>query len=181
MKTPCPYCEKPLEIELKRLEDKAPAYKPEWHLREAKDWSNRSGVAVDMIVLHHTSTDQMNTRADSIIRYWDRKEIEASAHFIIEGDGTVTRAVDVTRKAWHAMWVNSRSVGIELCGDMGDKLTDAQSNSLKWVIETWILPKFPIKQITGHRFLGMATDCPGSLFPTQESINDWCKLNGINL
>lgn len=71
-----------------------------------------------MVVLHYTG---MPTAAAALERLCD-PAAKVSAHWFIDEDGTVTKLVDESRRAWHAglgSWqravdVNARSIGIEL-------------------------------------------------------------------
>jgi N-acetylmuramoyl-L-alanine amidase len=78
----------------------------------------RGGARVELVVLHYTA---MPTCAEALARLCD-PVAEVSAHYLIDGDGTILSLVDESARAWHAgagEWggagdVNSRSIGIEL-------------------------------------------------------------------
>jgi N-acetylmuramoyl-L-alanine amidase len=76
------------------------------------------GVPVDILLVHYTG---MPTGAEALERLCDA-QIQVSAHYLVEEDGTVFSLVPEDRRAWHAgagYWrgerdINSRSVGVEL-------------------------------------------------------------------
>ncbi|MEM7189655.1 MAG: N-acetylmuramoyl-L-alanine amidase [Pseudomonadota bacterium] len=78
----------------------------------------RGGGRPALVVLHYTA---MESGAAAVARLCDPK-IEASAHYLIDIDGTVTAMVAEEQRAWHAgasFWggvqdVNSWSIGIEI-------------------------------------------------------------------
>jgi hypothetical protein len=43
------------------------------------------------------------------------------------------------------------------------------------------MARHDIKRITGHRFLGMNTSCPGNVFPDEISIEDFLEKHGVNV
>ncbi|MFH1400064.1 MAG: N-acetylmuramoyl-L-alanine amidase [Nanoarchaeota archaeon] len=85
--------------------------------------SSRGGTKIDYIILHHTA----NNGADSAIISW--KTADASAHYLVERDGSIIPVIPEDVAAWHAGCkadthkcyftdMNSRSIGIEIvnCG-----------------------------------------------------------------
>ncbi|HXV73251.1 MAG TPA: N-acetylmuramoyl-L-alanine amidase, partial [Sphingomonadales bacterium] len=76
------------------------------------------GRAPDMIVLHYTG---MKSGDEALSRLCDPAS-RVSAHYFIDEDGTLTRLVAETMRAWHAgqaFWqgeedINGCSIGIEL-------------------------------------------------------------------
>ena len=63
---------------------------------------------IDLVVLHY------DTIGDSRGAFEILEKRDLSAHFLIDPDGTIFQALDVTHQAWHATVANPRSVGIEL-------------------------------------------------------------------
>ncbi|MEZ5925716.1 MAG: N-acetylmuramoyl-L-alanine amidase [Hyphomicrobiaceae bacterium] len=73
---------------------------------------------LDMLILHYTATDT----AEAAIRWLADPASKVSCHYVVDDDGTITRMVAETERAWHAgisYWrgerdINSRSIGIEI-------------------------------------------------------------------
>lgn len=72
----------------------------------------------DMVVLHYTASGT----AQSAIAHFLNPASMASAHLVIDRDGTITQMVPFDLVAWHAgssfwqgvQWVNPRAIGLEL-------------------------------------------------------------------
>ena len=83
---------------------------------QSPNWNERKRP-ISMVVLHYTGMES----ADAALERMCDPAAEVSAHYMVDEDGTVTRLVDETKRAWHAgrsYWrgetdVNSASVGIE--------------------------------------------------------------------
>jgi N-acetylmuramoyl-L-alanine amidase len=135
----------------------------------------RGGARVDLVVLHYTA---MPTCAAALERLCDPLA-EVSAHYLIDGDGTVLGLVDETMRAWHAgagSWggrgdVNSRSIGIELANTGSEPFAEAQMAALERLLaEVLQRHALPPQAVIGHS--DMAPDRkgdPGSRF-------DWRRL-----
>lgn len=105
---------------------------------------NRYELTVDtiniipkMIVIHHTGVNSLKksfNRLNSETLLTDRKYIKkasnlnVSAHFLVDKDGTVYSLLDETKMARHVIGLNYSSIGIENVGGQGkdDKLTNEQ-------------------------------------------------------
>lgn len=95
----------------------------------------RGGARVELVVLHYTA---MPSCADALERLCDPLA-EVSAHYLIDGDGTLLSLVDERARAWHAgagEWrgvgdVNSRSVGIELANTGREPFAEPQMAALE--------------------------------------------------
>lgn len=78
----------------------------------------RDGDAIRFIILHYTDVPD----AAEALRLMCDPAHKASAHYLIDTDGSVTQLVDEKMRAWHAglsFWreerdINSRSIGIEI-------------------------------------------------------------------
>ena len=76
------------------------------------------GMPITLIVLHYTATDSLA----AAVNWFKNPAAKASAHYVIDRDGTIVRMVHETKKAYHAGksdWqgrkdVNRFSIGIEL-------------------------------------------------------------------
>lgn len=94
----------------------------------------RGGAGVELVVLHYTVLGC----AEALDRLCDPKA-EVSAHYLIDGDGSVLSLVDEAARAWHAgagEWrgtgdVNSRSIGIELANTGREPFTEPQMAALE--------------------------------------------------
>jgi len=94
---------------------------------------NRGGTLQPLyLIIHYTA----GLRASGAISWFQNPEAKASAHLVIDRDGTVTQMVDFNRVAWHAgksSWngldgLNQYAIGIELAN--AGKLTKGADG--KW-------------------------------------------------
>ncbi|HEY8377535.1 MAG TPA: peptidoglycan recognition family protein [Nannocystis sp.] len=113
-----------------------------------------------MIILHHTGGGS----AEATWRYFDRPTIEAarktiadagdlnvSAHFLVDRDGTIIRLMPETKMARHCVGLNHVAIGVENVGDR-DKypLTDAQVEANVALVRH-LKARFPaITHLIGH-------------------------------
>ena len=135
----------------------------------------RGGARVELVVLHYTA---MRTCAEALERLCD-PTAEVSAHYLIDGDGTVLSLVDEAARAWHAgagEWrgagdVNSRSIGIELANTGREPFPEPQMAALERLL-IGVLERYGLgpEAVIGHS--DMAPDRkgdPGARF-------DWRRL-----
>ena len=103
---------------------------------------NSYGMSVDniniipkMIVIHHTASDDLKESFDRFypeILLSDRKDIQnagnlnVSAHFLVDFDGTVYSLMPETFMARHVIGLNLSSIGIENVGGDKKSLTQEQ-------------------------------------------------------
>jgi N-acetyl-anhydromuramyl-L-alanine amidase AmpD len=82
--------------------------------KPSPNFSSRHGAAVDLAVLH----DCQGSYLGSITTFLGNNNGNpVSAHFVLKDDGSeVTQMVDLADKAWHAVDLNPRSVGLEMAG-----------------------------------------------------------------
>jgi N-acetylmuramoyl-L-alanine amidase len=142
--------------------------------------------AVDMLIVHYTG---MTSTEAALDRLCD-PDASASAHYLIDEDGTVYRMVPESRRAWHAgasSWagetdINDRSIGIELANpghEFGYRpFPEAQMASLE-VLCADIVKRHPIapRRVLGHADISPSRKRdPGEFF-------DWRRLaaKGIGL
>jgi hypothetical protein len=79
--------------------------------RPSPNFSARA-ARVDLLVLHDCEGGYAGS-----VNWFAAKESQVSAHYVAKEDGLeVTQMVDLTDKAWHACYFNSRSVGWEMGG-----------------------------------------------------------------
>jgi N-acetylmuramoyl-L-alanine amidase len=116
-------------------------------------------IAPRMIVLHYTAGGS----AEGTKRYFDNLHMEksratlaaggdvnVSAHFLVDRDGTIYRLQPETRMARHAIGVNHVAIGVENVGDEDRwKLTDAQVDANAALIRD-LAARFPIELLAGH-------------------------------
>ncbi|MDE2029727.1 MAG: N-acetylmuramoyl-L-alanine amidase [Alphaproteobacteria bacterium] len=147
-----------------------------------------SGVALQYVVLHYTG---MRNAGAALSRLRDPAS-QASAHYMIDEDGSVTQMVEEDMRAWHAgksFWrgvtdVNSASIGIELVNpghEFGYRpFPDAQIAALKTLLRA-IIDRHglnPATALLGHSDIAPTRkEDPGELFPwqalAQEGLGLW--------
>lgn len=125
-------------------------------------WDERpNGVFIDTLIIHsmYNPDSEDHYSALSCKRRLDAYEV--SAHYLIDIDGAVWRAVAEDKKAWHAGRskmpdpedgredVNDFSIGIELIGSEDTEFTDAQYKSLAQLTKD-IMSRHHIRNIYGH-------------------------------
>lgn len=112
-----------------------------------------------MIILHWTAIPAFASSWD----YFNRARAEAartalatagevnvSAHFLVDRDGTIYRLMPETWMARHCIGLNHVAIGIENVGD-GERfpLTQAQVNSDAALVR-YLVGKYPITHLIGH-------------------------------
>jgi N-acetyl-anhydromuramyl-L-alanine amidase AmpD len=112
-----------------------------------------------VIVLHYTGGRSWK----ATWRYFDRTRIEGgrttmkrggevnvSAHFLVDRDGTIYRLMPATRMARHCIGLNHLAIGIENVGD-GDRwpLTAAQEQANAALVR-YLVRRHPITHLIGH-------------------------------
>jgi N-acetylmuramoyl-L-alanine amidase len=78
-------------------------------------------------------------------------EVNVSAHFLVDRDGTIYRVMPETWMARHCIGLNHVAIGIENVGD-GEKfpLTEAQVKSNAALVR-YLAGKYPITHLIGHQ------------------------------
>jgi hypothetical protein len=136
--------------------------------------TSRGGKTPTIIVLHYTAESNYK----SAVSWFQNPKSKVSAHYVVGREGELVQMVREEHKAFHARHTNSYSIGIECAAAAGEKLTPPQEKVLigllKDVMARWNIPK---SKITGHRFVGIDTSCPGSLFKTEEDLRTWVNQN----
>lgn len=116
-------------------------------------------IAPRMMVLHHTGGSSL----DAAWRYFDRIKIEAgretlakagdlnvSAHFLVDRDGTIVRLMPETTLARHCVGLNHVAIGVENVGDgKAFPLTQAQIDANAALIRH-LAARFPLTHVIGH-------------------------------
>lgn len=137
---------------------------------------------ITAIVLHYTGSP--NQDPEVAAHYAITGNRQASYHFLVGRGAHATKIIQLVAeesRAWHAgnEW-NNWSIGIEHAANDGESLDPVQEQTTIGLIKH-LLRKYKLAKdaITGHRFTGTVTNCPGSLFgePTQEAMQAWIDRN----
>lgn len=153
------------------------------------------GCEPELLVIHNISLPPGRYGGDCIERFftncldWDEhpyfeeiRDVEVSAHVLIQRDGQVLQFVSLAERAWHAGQSSYRgrdncndfSIGIELEGTDEDPYTDVQYAVLAAVTRACMnyFPAMEAGKIVGHCDIapGRKTD-PGGAF-------DWQRYRG---
>ena len=161
-----PVVDRPISFSSKRLKATAE------YIRKHYEAENPSGtIAPRMVVLHWTGSDSL----DSDFKTFDKEtlagsrpelsgagDVNVSAHFLVDKDGSILRLMPEDRMARHVIGLNLVAVGIENVGGTGDRptLTEAQAEANAWLVRM-LKDRFPdIEYLIGHheyrRFEGSA-------------------------
>jgi N-acetylmuramoyl-L-alanine amidase len=98
-------------------------------------------VRIDAVVIHTTETPFEGT-----LDVFQNPASQVSAHFVIAADGRIIQMVDTTRRAWHATYYNTRSIGIEMVGFARNSSTWNSNNLaalmdlLAWIVTAYDIP-----------------------------------------
>jgi N-acetylmuramoyl-L-alanine amidase len=112
-----------------------------------------------VIVLHYTaggtaegtfeyfSGNRMETGRSKLAAAGD---VNVSAHFLVDRDGTIYRLMPETRMARHCIGLNHVAIGVENVGDENKwPLTDAQIDANARLVRH-LASRFPITHLVGH-------------------------------
>ena len=120
------------------------------------------------IIIHHSASADVPA---STIHGWHlgQKWSGIGYHFVIRANGAIERGRPEWAIGSHSgPDGNGDSIGIVLTGNFEyDKPTEAQMDSLVWLITQYLEPKYGKLQVMGHKDV-MATACPGKNFPWEE-------------
>lgn len=130
------------------------------------DFGSRRNTPVDLLILHTTEGGTI----ESATTWWDREEVVASAHYVIDGKRIVQRVSegDAAFHAGNAVY-NRRSIGIEVVGSAAKRSTWTPQ-VLDQLVElaAEIVLRHGIS-VDRHHIIGHAEvpcprrDCPGKL------------------
>jgi len=119
-------------------------------------------------IIHHSASPDVFA---STIHGWhlNQKWSGIGYHFVIRSGGAIERGRPENTIGAHAGPAgNVDSIGVVLTGNFEyDKPTEAQLDSLVWLITQYLEPKYGKLQVMGHKDV-MATACPGKNFPWAE-------------
>jgi N-acetylmuramoyl-L-alanine amidase len=120
------------------------------------------------VIIHHSASPDVFA---STIHGWhlNQKWSGIGYHFVIRSGGAIERGrPEDTIGAHSGPAGNGDSIGVVLTGNFEyDKPTEAQLDSLVWLITQCLEPKYGKLQVMGHKDV-MATACPGKNFPWAE-------------
>jgi hypothetical protein len=157
---------------------------PNFNEREA-------GTALDAIVIHTTEGSY-----EGAIEHFADRASRVSAHYVIGPSGEITQMVQLGKRAWHATYYNSRSIGIEMAGHAARPETwtpanlDALTRLTAWLCDTYDIPpvhptavarsrsdRLDVAGIVGHsQVQPWEKSDPGPHFPWGRFIRD---VNGL--
>lgn len=124
--------------------------------------SSRNGKAVDHIVIHYTTSRNI----EGTIAHFMAGTPRVSAHYIVGRDGELVQMVPDRECAWHAgtSAMNARSIGIEHVARAGDAIAEAQARTsialIRWLMHAFSIPR---AHVIPHACV-KATSCCGDLF-----------------
>lgn len=151
------------------------------------------GVMPSLLVIHGISlpagqfggpyvkalfTGALDTDGDP--RFHELAGLRVSAHLLVDRLGNVTQFVSLAERAWHAgqsvfegqVECNDFSIGVELEGSDTTPYTDAQYDTLGWLVPA-LRVAYPA--ITARRVVGHCHIAPGRKTDPGESF-DWLRL-----
>lgn len=122
-------------------------------------------IVPKIVVIHWTSCGT----AEDTFRYFNREtlqpdrgdirrggELNVSAHYVVDRDGTIYRLMPDTLMARHVIGLNHCAIGIENVGGPAYPLTDEQAEANAWLIVS-LARRYPtIEKVIGHHeYLGL--------------------------
>jgi hypothetical protein len=121
----------------------------------SEDYAKRPRVRIRSIVLHTTQGIWPQVvwpgggkpgGAAANVNYWRNDHKCASSHLLIDGDGTVMCAADLSlEQTWHATAINPYSIGIETVQRSDGSLYHAQIEALVTLVD-WLTARFRIQR-----------------------------------
>ncbi len=125
----------------------------------------RARTETNRVIIHHSASHDVGVET---IHQWhlDRGWHGIGYHFCIRKNGDIERGRDEATVGAHAgKSGNHDSIGVCLLGNYEEEApTDAQMNSLVWLIKEYLTPKYGVLEVQGHNEF-MSTACPGKKFP----------------
>ncbi len=105
--------------------------------------SRPAGQTIDAIVIH---TTEGSFTSGGVVSWFQNPNSKVSSHYILDHDGAIIQMVADDKKAWHATYYNSRSIGIDFCGKASDPDTftdpnmDALIDQVAWLCYKYDIP-----------------------------------------
>jgi VCBS repeat-containing protein len=110
--------------------------------RPSPNYNNRpAGQTIDAVVIHTTEGSYSGA-----ISWMQNPNSQVSAHYCISPSGEISQLVQLSDRAWHATYYNSRSIGIEMAGFAGDPNTWNATNLgrledlVAWLVTQYDIP-----------------------------------------
>jgi N-acetylmuramoyl-L-alanine amidase len=133
----------------------------------------KGGNIPKYIVIHYTGTLTSDSDEGNA-KYFASDGRKASAHYFVDKD-SCTQVVLDSDKAWHVgkpkgVITNSNSIGIEMCGDNGEVITQTETNTLELVKELMKKYNIPSKNVVRH-FDASGKNCPSAF----NKDNKWTR------
>lgn len=150
--------------------------------------AGRGGYNVDTIGIHYTAT---NASARNNGLYFSRPNANASAHYFVDGSGTIIQSVSEKDTAWAlGSWsYNCRAISIEVVS-AGQDFTDAEISELSWLVRD-IMTRYGIPESRVIRHYDVTgKHCPApyvnngkwaalkSRISRGESMSGWIQKDG---
>lgn len=143
-------------------------------------------------IIHHSASGDVPA---STIHGWHLSQGWSGIgyHFVIRKNGDIERGRPIANIGAHSgIKGNADSIGIVLTGNLEkEKPTPAQINSLIWLLQEYLEPRYGDLLVIGHKDV-MPTACPGKNFPWDEvrrrllegvvnmALEKWMKEGGRN-
>ena len=109
------------------------------------DWNSP-----EWIVVHYTATSA--SAYNNAVYFSNGGNGQSSAHYFIDGGGTIYQSVPDSRGAWHAgnYECNTHSIGIEVVSDGAD-FTQSEISELAWLVQS-LMEKYgiPASRVIRH-------------------------------
>jgi len=163
------------------------------------------GVEIDLIVLHAISLpsgqfepkhidDLFMGRLDCAVHpdFTPLKDLQVSAHFVVDRNGEITQFVACSERAWHAgisEWegrsgCNDFAIGIEMIGDENRPFTTHQYRETARLCKT-LMQRYPAispQRIVGHQDIapGRKWD-PGKQWDWQHFRRSLAHIRRLNM
>jgi N-acetylmuramoyl-L-alanine amidase len=147
-------------------------------LSYATDWVGTPNMGLrrpNYVIIHHTATSRCN---EVISEFTNTGNREASAHYVIDKDGTVFHMLNDLLRSHHAgdsKWgnttdLNSSSIGIELVNNGYEAFSAEQMNSLTILLDRLKNAyKIPVANFIGHGDIAPARKAdPNHRFPWKD-------------
>lgn len=154
----------PAKAQTFRIFEKPIIYNEEREKLSLEYLKNRHGIEKaqatiepTMVVVHWTAVPTLEATYDVFnpVHLGGRPELTSasnlnvSAHFLVDRDGTIFRLLPDTTFARHTIGLNYTAIGIENIGGPDDPLTHAQLNANAELIR-YLHKKHPITHVIGH-------------------------------
>ena len=128
----------------------------------------RNRSETNRVIIHHSVSHDVGVET---IHQWhlDNGWFGIGYHFCIRENGDIEKGrAEKTVGAHAGASGNADSIGVCLLGNFEvNEPTEAQLNSLAWLITNYLEPKYGELKVQGHNDF-MSTACPGSKFPWDE-------------